>query len=177
MFFRFFLQRIIEEKLAQNADISKHMILMLDEVTALSGDFGMMDAATIGRGKNLQIILGTQSIEKLYCIAPEKNSEHITKASFAGYPTIFAFHPSDTATIELIQQLFGDERKQIDVMPMSRYAEVQSQYVVEPIVSSGELASLSIGECYVKIKDAEPVRVKIKHRLENEGRRKICCPI
>lgn len=164
MFFRFFLQKIIEERLKQNADISNHMILMLDEIATLEGDFGIMEAVTIGRGRNLQVILCSQSVEKLYCIAPERNMEHITRASFSGYPTIIAFHPSDIATIELLQQLFGMEQKQIEIVPMSRYGQLHSQYVMEPKISSGELANLGLGECYIKIKDAAPIRLKINQK-------------
>lgn len=162
-FFRFFLQRIVEECLAQNADLSKHVLLVLDEAPVLEGDFGLMQAATLGRGNNLQVILASQSIEKLYCIAPEVNGEHITRAGMAGFPTIIAFHPGDGETIELLQKLYGTVRKQVFTMPVSRYDRPQSQYVTEPQVSDEEFASLGVGECYIKIKDAPPVRVKIRN--------------
>lgn len=167
LFFRFFLQRMIEEKLAQDADNSRRLLLILDEAPVLEGDFGLMEAVTLGRGCNLQVILTTQSLEKLYGAAPELNREHITKASLAGFPFIMAFHPGDGGTIELLMKLFGTARKQILTMPMSRYGQPQSQYVSEPKVSEDELSSLNIGECYVKIRAADPVRVKLYHSCDD----------
>lgn len=163
LFFRFFLQRMIEEKLAQDTDGSKRLLLILDEAPVLEGDFGLMEAVTLGRGCNLQVILTTQSLEKLYSAAPEMNREHITKASLAGFPSIIAFHPGDGGTIEHLMKLFGTVRKQILTMPMSRYGQPQSQYVSEPKVTEEDFSSLDIGECYVKIRAADPVRVKLYH--------------
>lgn len=124
------------------------------------GTSNLPPTVTLGRGCNLQVILTTQSLEKLYSAAPEMNREHITKASLAGFPSIVAFHPGDGGTIEILMKLFGNVRKQILTMPMSRYGQPQSQYVFEPKVSEEDLSSLDIGECYVKIRAANPVRVK-----------------
>ncbi len=167
LFFRFFLQRMIEEQLAQDPDRSRKLLLVLDEAPVLEGDFGLMEAVTLGRGCNLQVILTTQSLEKLYGSAPEINREHITKACLAGFPYIIAFHPGDGGTIELLMKLFGTVRKQMLTMPMSRYGQPQSQYVSEPKISEEDLSSLDIGECYVKIRSADPVRVKLYHSCDD----------
>ena len=161
IFFRFILQKIIEEKLSQNSDCSKKVLLVLDEAAVLEKDFGLMEAVTIGRAKNLQVILCTQSLEKLYCVAPEFNSEHITNASMAGFPTLIVYQPGDIQTIEFLQKVFGNKRKQIVSLPLSRYAAPQSQYVTEPIVSEEELSGLDVGECIVKIKACSPQKVRI----------------
>lgn len=161
IFFRFILQKIIENKLSQHADYSKKVLLVLDEAAVLEKDFGLMEAVTLGRGKNLQVILCTQSIEKLYCVAPEFNSEHITNASMAGFPTMIVFQPGDAQTVEFLQKIFGNRQKQVMCMPLSRYAMPQCQYVTEPIVSEEELSSLGVGECIVKIKACSPQRVNI----------------
>ncbi len=161
VFFRLILQRIIEERLSQQVDRSKKVVLILDEAPILESDFGLMSTVTIGRGNNLQVILSTQSLEKLYCIAPELNAEHITNSSLAGFPTIITYQPGDPKTIEILQKLFGNKQKQIMTMPLSRYAQPQFQYVTEPIIKEEDLSSLGVGECYVKIKNYLPQRVQI----------------
>ena len=161
VFFRLFLQHIIEERLGQNADISKKLLLVLDEAPVLEADIGLMQAATLGRGCNMQLIVTSQSTEKLYCIAPEINGEHVTRASFAGFSNLITFHPGDKESIEFTQKLFGTVRKQITVMGWSRYQPAATQYAVEPLVSEEDLVSLDVGECYIKIRAVPAVRVKI----------------
>ena len=161
IFFRLILYKIIENRLSQNVDRSKKILLVLDEAPALETDFGLMQAATLARGNNLQIILGTQSLEKLYCIAPELNAEHITNASLAGFPTIISFSPGDPETINMLQEIFGNRKKYLVSFGISRYSQPVSEIKTEPIVTAEDLSSLGIGECYIKIRNAEPQRVKI----------------
>lgn len=154
-FFRLILNQIIREKLSQNSDTSKKVLMVLDEVTSLGTDFGLLEAATVGRGNKLQIILSTQSIEKLYCIAPEINGEHSTMASLAGFPTNVIFQLGESKSIEAVRQLFGSQK----TLPMSRYASQENQKV--DMVSEQELAQLGVGECYVKIEGTLPQKIKL----------------
>lgn len=161
LFYRYFLNIIISERLSQNVDRSKKVLLILDEIAELEHDFGLMQAVTLGRANQLQVILCTQSIEKLYCIAPDKNTEHIVNASLAGFTTIISFMPGDSQTIEILQKLFGNKIKQILTMPLSRYDQPIIKTEREPTISYEDFASLEMGECYIKIKDIEPKRVTI----------------
>lgn len=161
LFFRYFLNKIISERLSQKVDRTKKVLLVLDEIAELEQDFGLMHAVTLGRGNNLQVILSTQSIEKLYCVAPTLHSEHITNAMFAGFPVLVSFLPGDSQTIEMFQKLYGNRQRQIMTVPISRYADSVVKIETEPIVRYEDFASLDIGECYIKIRSAEPERVKI----------------
>lgn len=161
IFFKMILSKIIENRLSQTVDRSKKFLLVLDEAGVLETDFGLLQGATLGRGNGLQIILSSQSIEKLYCIAPALNAEHITNASLSGFPTIISFSPGDAETINKLQQIFGNKRKQIISMPISRYSQPTNEIITEPIVTAEELSNLDVGECFVKIRNAEPERVKI----------------
>ncbi len=161
IFFRLILHKIIENRLSQQVDRDKKVLLVLDEAATLECDFGLMEAATLGRGNNLHVILSTQSLEKIYCIAPELNAEHITNAALAGFPTIVSFSPGDPLTVDKLQKIYGNRKKQFVSLGISRYSQPSVEIKTEPIVTAEELSSMGIGECYVKIRDADPQRVKI----------------
>lgn len=156
-----FLKQIIDEKLSQKSNYTQHLTMVMDEGPSLGSGFGLMEAVTVGRGCGLSVILSSQSYEKLYCLAPKHNGEHITRSSLAGFSVIVTFHPGDGETIDILQRLFGTRRKVVYTMPLSRYGQPGCEYVTEPCVSDEEFASLKMGECYVKIKAAAPVRVKM----------------
>lgn len=161
LFFRYFLKKIIDERLAQNVDRSKKVLMVLDEIAELEHDFGLMQALTIGQGNYLQIIVCTQSLEKMYCIAPDRHTDHITNASLAGFRTHATFLPGDPQTVEIMQKLYGNRRKEMMTMPLSRYGQPISTLVTEPMITEEAFAGLGTGECYIKIREAEPVHVKI----------------
>lgn len=162
VFFRLILRKLTEFKLSQKTvNRSKKFLLVLDEASLLECDFGLVNAALLGRGNNLQIILSTQSLEKLYCIAPQLNCEHNTNALLSGFPTTISFAPGDAETINKLQAMFGNKKKQIINMPLSRYSAPITEIINEPIVTAEDLSSLDIGECYVKIRNTEPECVKI----------------
>ncbi len=156
------MQRIGDEILSQTSGfIGEKMIWILDEIDKIGYNFGLSEAATLGRQFGLQIIVSTQSLESLYAIAPELHGEHITNASLSGFPMIVAFHPGDPHTIETLQKLYGECMKQTIAMPFSRYDSPTVKTEMRPIVENDEFVSLEIGECYIKIGSQKPERVKI----------------
>lgn len=164
-FFLYFLKKIKDEKMSLSSDVSAAMLWVLDEADKLadggkSADFGLFQAATLGREYNLQILLTTQSFQSLFGLAPQFN-EHITESGLAGFPVVVSFRPGDPKTITTLQTLFGSKRKIITTMPASRYERPLVRSEMEPIVSEAEFASLDTGECYIKIKSEEPCRVSI----------------
>lgn len=164
-FFLYFLKKIKDEKMSLSSDVSARMLWVLDEADKLadggkSADFGLFQAATLGRGYNLQILLTTQSYQSLFGLAPQFN-EHITEGGLAGFPVVVSFRPGDPKTITTLQTLFGSKRKIITTMPASRYERPIVKSEMEPLVSEADFASLDTGECYIKIKSEEPFRVSI----------------
>lgn len=153
-FFRILLRLIIQERLSQRVDRGKSVLLVLDEAPVLEGDFGLLHAATVCRGNRLQILLATQSLEKMACLAPEKHGEALMHACLAGFPVIAAFHPPGDASLDILNRLFGSR----PAVPLSRYDS--PGVAQEPVVSSGELARMGIGEFYLKRGGDQPVRLK-----------------
>lgn len=164
-FIVYFLKKIKDEKMSLSSTIKDPMLWCMDEVDKLadsgkSADFGLFQAATLGREFGLQIILTTQSIENLFGLAPDFN-EHIAKGGLSGFQVVVSFRPGDATTISTLQTLFGSERHTITIMPLSRYDRPVVKSEIEPIVSEADLATLKTGEAYVKIKSSSPARISI----------------
>lgn len=164
-FLVYFLKKIKDEKMSLASTVKDPMLWCMDEADKLadsgkSADFGLFQAATLGREYGLQILLTTQSIENLFGLAPNFN-EHIAKGGLAGFPVLLSFRPGDSATISIMQTLFGSIRHDITTLPLSRYDHPVVRSENEPIVSEADFASLNTGEAYVKIKSCTPQRVSI----------------
>ncbi len=164
-FIVYFLKKIKDEKMSLVSSIKEPMLWCMDEADKLAdggkaADFGLFQAATLGREFNLQILLTTQSIENLYGLAPRFN-EHIAKGGLAGFPMVLSFRPGDATTITTLQTLFGSRRHNITTMPISRYDRPIVKSELESIVSEADFASLKTGECYIKIKSEDPRRASI----------------
>ena len=134
-------------------------MLVLDEISELEHDFSLMQGVTVGREYGLQVILSTQSLEKIYSILPEKHGDHYFNAALAGFPVLMTFQPGDPQSIEVLQKLFGKERRQTLTMPLSRYDKPMITTELQPIVRDEDFASLDVGECYVKFLSALPERI------------------
>lgn len=163
-FILYFLKKIKDEKMSHTSNIKAPILFCLDEIDKMSdggkpADFGLFQAATLGREYGLQILLTTQSIENLYGCAPEFNS-HITRGGMAGFPIVLSFRPGDSETIETLQTLYGSKYIEHIEIPMSRCECVRKRYNWEPIVSDTDFAELGTGECYIKIKDCLPQKVQ-----------------
>lgn len=164
-FIVYFLKKIKDEKMSLSSTIKEPMLWCMDEADKLAdsgkaADFGLFQAATLGREYGLQILLTTQSIENLYGLAPGFN-EHIAKGGLAGFPIVLSFRPGDATTISTLQTLFGSKRHDITTMPLSRYDHPVVKSELEPIVSEADFAQLDTGEAYIKIKSDPPKKVSI----------------
>lgn len=164
-FIVYFLKKIKDEKMSLSSTIKEPMLWCMDEADKMadggkSADFGLFQAATLGREYNLQVLLSTQSVENLYGLAPEFNN-HIAMGGIAGFPVLLSFRTGDPATVSALQTLFGSKRKDITTMPLSRYDRPVVKSELEPVVKDYELASLKTGEAYVKIKSCEPIKVAV----------------
>lgn len=164
-FLLYFLKKIKDEKMSLSSAIRAPMLWCMDEADKLAdggkpADFGLFQAATLGREYGLQILLTTQSIENLYGLAPGFN-EHIAKGGLAGFPMLLSFRPGDAATISALQTLFGSGRHDITTMPLSRYDHPTVRSELEPVVSEADFALLRTGEAYVKIKSSTPQKVYV----------------
>lgn len=164
-FILYFLKKIKDEKMSLSSTIIEPMLWCMDEADKLSdsgkaADFGIFQAATLGREYGLQILLTTQSIENLYGLAPGFN-EHIARGGLSGFPVLLSFRPGDATTISTLQTLFGSRRHDITTMPLSRYDHPTVKSEIEPVVSEADFAQLDTGEAYIKIKSAHPQKVSI----------------
>lgn len=161
VFERYFLKYICDKVMSLNSSFNKKMVLVLDEIDKIGGDFGLTEVATLGRQFGLECIVSTQSLESLYAISPELCGEHLVNASLAGFGMTVTFHPGDPHTIETLQALYGKHMKQTITFPLTRYDKITTVTEMRPIVDEHEFATLDIGECYVKIRASDPQRVKI----------------
>ena len=162
-FLVYFLKKIKDEQMSLASPAQAPMLWCMDEADKLAdggraADFGLFQAATLGREYGLQILLTTQSIENLYGLAPGFN-EHIAQGGLAGFPVVLSFRPGDTATIAALQALFGSGRREIMTLPLSRYDSPVVRSELEPLVRDGDFASLKTGEAYVKIRSSVPEKV------------------
>lgn len=164
-FIVYFLKKLKDTKMSLSSTIQEPMLFCMDEVDKLAdggkpADFGLFQAATLGREFGLQILLSTQSMENLYGLAPGFQ-EHITRGGLAGFPVLLAFRPGDAATISTLQTLFGSRRHEITTMPLSRYDHPTVKSELEPVVSEADFAQLDTGEAYIKIRSSTPQKVSI----------------
>ena len=164
-FILYFLKKIKDEKMSLSSTVKEPMLWCMDEADKLAdggkaADFGLFQAATLGREYGLQILLTTQSVENLYRLAPGFN-EHIAKGGLSGFPVLISFRPGDATTISTLQTLFGARRHDITTMPLSRYDHPTVKSEIEPVVSEADFAQLDTGEAYIKIKSAHPQKVSI----------------
>lgn len=164
-FILYFLKKIKDEKMSLSSTIKEPMLWCMDEADKLAdggkaADFGLFQAATLGREYGLQILLTTQSVENLYGLAPGFN-EHIAKGGLSGFSVLISFRPGDATTISTLQTLFGSRRHDITTMPLSRYDHPTVKSEIEPVVSEADFAQLDTGEAYIKIKSAHPQKVSI----------------
>lgn len=164
-FFLYYLKKIKDYKLSNAEKDANPILMVLDEIDKMadggkSADWGLFQAANLGREYGLQILLTTQSVENLYGLSPDFN-EHITRGGLAGFPYQISFRPGDPNTIEVLQTLYGSEYKEHMVLPASRYADPIVKCEWEPIVTDAEFASLGTGDCIVKIQSHRPVKVHI----------------
>ena len=164
-FILYVLKKIKDEKMSLSSTIKEPMLWCMDEADKLAdggkaADFGLFQAATLGREYGLQILLTTQSVENLYGLAPGFN-EHIAKGGLSGFPVLISFRPGDATTISTLQTLFGSRRHDITTMPLSRYDHPTVRSEIEPVVSEADFAQLDTGEAYIKIKSTHPQKVSI----------------
>lgn len=164
-FFLFYLKKIKNYKLSNAIGTTPPILMVLDEIDKMAesgktADWGLFQAANLGREYKLQILLTTQSVENLFGLSTDFN-EHITTGGIAGFPYLISFRPGDPNTLETLQTIYGSEYKEHIVRPASRYAEPVVKCELEPIVTNAEFASLSAGDCIVKIMSHRPHRVHI----------------
>ena len=163
-FFLYYLKKIKDYKLSYSTFGSTPVLMVLDEIDKLSdngkaADFGLYQAATLGRELRLQLLVTSQSLENLYGLASEFNP-HITEGGLSGFPATVAFRPGDPSTIKSLQTLYGSSHRQRSVLPMSRYGTIEVKDELEPLVTDAEFASLDTGEAYIKLLSFFPQKVK-----------------
>ena len=167
-FFCYYLKKLKSYKMSNHgASPTRPILMVMDEVDKMSeggkaADWGLYQAANLGREAGLQILLTTQSLENLYGLAPDFNS-HMTLGGLAGFPYMICFRPGDPATITSLQTLYGSEYKRHVTRPASRYGEPMVKADWMPIVSDADFASLETGSCIVKVLSHRPQIVYINH--------------
>ena len=164
-FFLYYMKKIKDYKMSNAVGQTTPILLCLDELDKMAeggktADWGLFQAANLGREYNLQILLTTQSIENLYGLSTDFNA-HITTGGLAGFPYLVSFRPGDPTTIAVLQSLYGSEYKERMVLPTSRYSQPVVKAELESIVTDAEFASLDTGDCIVKIMSHRPQRVHI----------------
>lgn len=107
-FIAFFLRRIVDSKTGR-PDKQRHTLMLLDEISILGKDFGLLEGATLGLGtSSLQIIAITQSIGKLYNICNVNNTAQNVSALLSGFATQICFNSSDPESENHFLTPFGN---------------------------------------------------------------------
>jgi len=159
-FFRLFVKKIIQEKMALESPYkNKKIYMFLDESSVLRGDADLVNALNIGAGDGIRIILACQSTDHLYMQAPNQLNEHYGQSMLAGFSNVICFRPSDGNTVNTIQEKFGKADIERMVMPVDRYQPAIVSVTNDYIVSSQQLTSLGLGHAYVKLKSETPIRI------------------
>lgn len=162
IFEQYFLKYIGNELLSlKRAFAGKRMMWVLDEIDKIESDISLPVVATLCRQYGLQLVVSTQSLESLFALTPDARGEHLTSASLAGFSTHVVFHPGDRTTIETVQALFGSEPRRTVTRPASRYDRPTAVTEYRPVVEDFELASLGVGECYIKQGSERPELYRI----------------
>lgn len=164
-FFLYYMKKIKDYKLSNAVGSTPPILMVLDELDKMadggkSADWGLFQAANLGREKAIQLLLVSQSVENLYGLSADFN-EHVTVGGLAGFPYLISFRPGDPTTISMLQSLYGSEYREHVVLPVSRYVDPVVKCDLEPIVSDAEFASLDTGDCIVKIMSHRPQKVHI----------------
>lgn len=161
VFFRYFLQKIIQSKLSMYSNPEHKVVMVLDEIAVLDAAFGLMDGLLIGAAKGLQFIVCSQSLERLYGISHKRNVEHSTNALLSGFATIITFHTGDPQTERKLQEIFGTRYIQRIQLGFSRKDSARQEVIPENWLTSEKLAGMGIGEFYAKLKNQDPVHGRL----------------
>ncbi len=160
-FFRYFLHKIIQSKLSREADSLQKIVMVLDEVSVLDAPFSLTDGLLVGASQGLQIILCSQSIERLYGISHVKNIEHSTNAILSGFSTIVTFHTGDPESERKLQEIFGERYIERVQLPLSRRDFAKQEVLREKWLTSEKLAKMGVGEFFAKRKEKDPVHGRL----------------
>ena len=168
-FFRYYLKKLKDFQMSNRKESTAPMLWVLDEVDKMAdsgkaADFGLYQAANLGREYGLQILLTTQSMENLFGLSPEFNP-HITTGGLAGFPMVLSFRPGDPTTVQTLQTLFGSRYREHLVLPVSRYRTPEIRFEREPVVTDEEFSLLRTGECYAKLGACSPQKVTFLNPL------------
>ena len=172
-FMLYYLKKLKDEQMSAQRPAHRPMLWVMDEIDKMAdgtktADFGLFQAANLGREYGLQILLTTQSIENLYGLSKDYNA-HTTIGGLAGFPMMLAFRTNDPSTVSALQTLFGSGYHRRMILPASRLDSIVIKEDREPLVSDNAFASLDIGECYVKIMSDHPRKVKILYDERKGG--------
>lgn len=172
-FMLYYLKKLKDEQMSAQRSAHRPMLWVMDEIDKMAdgtktADFGLFQAANLGREYGLQILLTTQSIENLYGLSKDYNA-HTTIGGLAGFPMMLAFRTNDPSTVSALQTLFGSGYHRRMILPASRLDSIVIKEDREPLVSDSAFASLDIGECYVKIMSDHPRKVKILYDERKGG--------
>lgn len=162
-FFRYFIKKIITERLSLTSRYEQPIIFVLDEIDKIGSgtEIGLLEAVNLGREYRTQVILSTQSSETLFLLAKMAETEHVTRATHAGFGVKIAFNVGDASSKDFFKKAFGEVERKTTILPMSRYEKSVSKIEYEPAVSDEELSSLSVGEFYISMGSMLPRKLRL----------------
>lgn len=158
-FFRLFLKKMIQQKMALDGNKKRKLYLVLDESMVVQGDFDLVNALNVGAGNGIRVILACQSIDHVYMQVPSRFTEHHGKAAIAGFANIIAFRPNDEHTLLEIQEKFGKGLMEHITISVDRYHSSNTVAEMDYLISSEQLMCLGVGEAYIKMKGNRPYKL------------------
>ncbi len=140
------LDLAIKEVLSQNEDVRGHVYIVLDEMRLAPYIRQMENAVNFGRGRNLSIQAGLQSLNQIY----DSYGVHRGGSMLSGFNTVIAFRLNDTPSRAYIRDYFGTNYLREIGEPAER--EFRTGYVVE----DWELNELQLGDAVISVDGSAP---------------------
>jgi type IV secretory pathway TraG/TraD family ATPase VirD4 len=149
--YRLMFDLALKEALGRNKP-QGNVYLVCDEFKLLPHLRHIDDGVNFGRSLGVKVFAGIQSIEQLYEIYGQSRGRNIA----AGFSSVYAFRPNDTATRDYVSGLFGKN------VILEKYSTLDNRLVEEKrngyTVEDWDLYNLKVGEAVVGLPFSSPFR-------------------
>lgn len=151
----------IKESLSRDKS-DGNVFFIIDEFNLLPNLYHIDNGLNFGRSLGAKFVVAMQNIQQvIYGYGHEK-----AYSILSAFGTSIAFHVTDKATKEFIQNLYGQNRKRFVFKGLSYSEGDKEQVTYSNVVEDWDILSLRPGEAIISISDPEydsaPVKFKFK---------------
>lgn len=133
---------------------------VIDEFKLLPNLYHIDNGVNFGRSLGAKFIVAMQNIQQIIEAYGYERAYSILSA----FGTSVAFRVTDKATKEFIQNLYGKNRKRLNLRGVSYSDGIKSEIVTTNVVEDWDILNLKCGEAIISVSDydAAPMRFKFK---------------